>query len=162
MSELIVRAREWIQEKRDEIQKLEDWIRQYEQSHQAIIGMVGEPETSATRVSSVAERSSSTSEVVAETEKILEEAGKPMSGAAILSELQNRGIMVSGKDPLNNLSTRLSLEAARPDGRIKSMGRGQGYVVAAVGTPPSSTSLQDLLKPKRVPLKDEDIGTDLV
>ena len=124
MSEILARARKLFEQQQAELKKLGDVIRQYEQAHQFLTERVGSDELPPDKVLVVP-----ASDMFEKIERILVDAGKPMSGSEILHALNEVGIEITGKNPLNNLSTRLSREAARPDSRIKSNGRGQGYYV---------------------------------
>lgn len=124
MSEILSRARRHLEQKRAELKKLEGAIRHYEKSYQSLTEMVDTAELPLERT-----RVLPAADMLEKIEKILVDAGRPMSGSELLRALVEVGIEISGKNPLNNLSTRLSREAARPDSRIKSKGRGQGYYV---------------------------------
>ena len=52
---------------------------------------------------------------------------EPMSVSDFVNPLKQRGIHLTGQDPVANLSSKLSREAAKPDGRLKSNGPRKGY-----------------------------------
>ena len=125
MSELLVRARDMLKQQKAELDKLEVMIRQYEEARQYLSEVLGD-ESVPDQVVVVP-----VSDMIEKVEQILTASDRPMSGSEIMQSLSKLGVELGGKDPLNNLSTRLSREAARPGSRIKSNGRGQGYYIDA-------------------------------
>lgn len=65
----------------------------------------------ASRVAPRKARKSKTQQVKEQVAEILRKAHKPMSTRTILEELENRGVKVGGKNPITNLSAKLSADA---------------------------------------------------
>ena len=58
---------------------------------------------------------------------LLERNNNPTSVADFVGPMEQMGIVLTGQDPVANLSSRLSREAGKPDGRLISNGPRKGY-----------------------------------
>lgn len=77
---------------------------------------------------------STTSIVIQAVVDILWHRGnRPMSVADFIEPLRERGVHLSGANPVKNLSSKLSREAKKPEGKLKSNGPRNGYEISSFG-----------------------------
>ena len=121
--DLIAQARAEIDDLRTRANLLESYIETCEREVASVMG-----------IAPSVDRSSPTVEIIdAAVSILIARKNEAMSVSDFVGPLAERGIVIAGQDPMNNLSAKLSREAAKPTGaRLKSNGPRNGYQLSDI------------------------------